>query len=105
MLSMVGTCEDEEGCAVGDDAAVVVSHAVDDGSHAVFPHTEPEVPLGRGVLLEVTEGLHEGHVAGCQICRSSHKSCSAMASKQKTPQDLPERLTMTIALSIDSSRA
>lgn len=59
--------EDEEGGAVGDESGGVQGNAVADGAHSVLAHTEAEVALGRGVLLEVAEHLHQGHVGGRQI--------------------------------------
>ena len=83
-------CEDEEGGAVGDDAALVVGHAIDDGSHGVLTHTKPEVPLGGGCLLEVAVCLHQGHVAGSQIGGSSHESCTSQILNPEPGSRVPD---------------
>ena len=43
--------EDQEGAAVGDQAAVVISDAVEDGGHGVLAHTEVQVALLRAAGL------------------------------------------------------
>ena len=52
--------EDQEGAAIGDQAAVVVSDAVEDGGHGVLTHTEVQVALlgaagliGAGLAFDV----------------------------------------------------
>mmetsp|Transcript_20755 Transcript_20755/g.52312 ORF Transcript_20755/g.52312 Transcript_20755/m.52312 type:complete len:551 (-) Transcript_20755:7-1659(-) len=66
--------EDEEGGAVGDQAARVQADAVGDRAHAVLAHAEAHVALGVGVLLEVAVHLHEGHVGGRQVSRAADEA-------------------------------
>jgi hypothetical protein len=66
--------EDEEGGAVGDDAAAVQAHAVDDGAHAVLAHAEAHVALVVGALLEVAEHLHQRQVGGRQVGGAAHQA-------------------------------
>mmetsp|Transcript_4819 Transcript_4819/g.13917 ORF Transcript_4819/g.13917 Transcript_4819/m.13917 type:complete len:466 (-) Transcript_4819:590-1987(-) len=66
--------EDEEGGAVRDQSRGVEADTIADGSHGVLTHSETNVTLRRGVLLEVSEHLHEGHVGRGQIGRSSNES-------------------------------
>ena len=66
--------EDEEGSAVRDKSRGVKSNSVADGSHGVLAHSKADVALSRGILLEVSEHLHEGHVGRGQIGGSSNKS-------------------------------
>ena len=37
--------EDEEGASIGDQTAVVISDAIEDGGHGVFPNTEVQALL------------------------------------------------------------
>mmetsp|Transcript_24993 Transcript_24993/g.54349 ORF Transcript_24993/g.54349 Transcript_24993/m.54349 type:complete len:229 (-) Transcript_24993:980-1666(-) len=66
--------EDEEGSAVGDQAAAVQGDTVADGAHAVLAHTEAQVALSVLVLLEVTVHLHQGQVGGGQIGRATNQT-------------------------------
>ena len=66
-------CEDEEGGAVRNQPRVL-GDTVADSSHGVLSHTETDVTLCWGFLLEVTELLHEGHVGGGQVSRPSNQT-------------------------------
>ena len=76
--------EDEEGRAVGDEAAVVQRNAVADGSHAVLAHTEAQVALSvlawRGrVKLCGREG--DGGKEKTAVDRVSACACNSKANK------------------------
>ena len=66
--------EDEEGRAVRDDTRGVQLHAVGDGAHTVLTDTEANVALGRSILLEVTELLHQRHVGRGEIRGTTHET-------------------------------
>ena len=77
--------EDEEGRAVGDQAAVVQRNAVADGSHAVLAHTEAQVALSvlawRGrVKLCGREG--DGGKEKTAVDRVSACACNSKANKK-----------------------
>eukprot|EP00850_Spirogloea_muscicola_P011473 SM000071S21097 [mRNA] locus=s71:348042:352773:- [translate_table: standard] len=55
--------EDEESGAVWNESRQVLLNAIADGSHGVLPHAEPQVPLCRGILLEVAVSLEQSHDA------------------------------------------
>ena len=74
------TSEDEEGGTVGDEAGGVQGNAVADGAHSMLAHSEAQVALLGGVLLEVAELLHEGHVGGRQVSGSTPETCTQGAS-------------------------
>lgn len=67
------TSKDEEGCAVRDEAGLVMRQSIGNGSHAMLTNSKAEVALLVCALLEIPKGLHQGHVAGSQICGSSHE--------------------------------
>ena len=64
--------EHQEGAAVGDQAAVVISNAVEDGRHGVLAHTEVQVTLLRGFrLIGAGLALDVGVVGVGEVCRAT----------------------------------
>ena len=55
--------EDEEGSAVGDDAAVD-GHRIDDGTHRMFAHAKVEVTSNRRFYREGFVTVQPGFVGG-----------------------------------------
>jgi hypothetical protein len=66
--------EDEEGSAVGDESRSVQGDSVGDGTHSVLTDSITDVALSRGILLEITKLLHQGHVGGGKIGRSTDET-------------------------------
>ena len=54
--------EHQEGAAVGNQAAAVISNAIENGCHGVFAHAEVQVAVGFCPLLEAGFSLDVGEV-------------------------------------------